>query len=252
MFKAHQKINNENNYYLPRKSDNTKLKIFNDFGAFMACNGRDNKDIWYPYNESVVTRVNDVEYKSSRIVTLVKTYYPHGLMNLYQCKYCNKHVLNVGNIDYDKLINKDNLFENKEVLKCPFCNNEIREFDVDYLAQSNYKNISHYLYEIRYEMFNAIRNCNEIIFICYSLPIDDIEYNNVFRSLININKKPIIKVIGYDENYKENVFKSIDECYSMVDNENQDLIKRYQDVFGDNVIFNFIGVPKCFENNDIY
>lgn len=250
MLQAHQKINNENNYYLP-EANNAKLKIFNDFGMYMACNTRDNQDIWYPYNESAATRVNNPEYKCNRVVTLTRAYFPHGLMNLYQCKFCKKHVLNIGDLEYDSLLKKENIFQNKKIMTCPFCKNDIKEFDVDFLNQTNYKIISPYLQEIRYEMNLALQETKEVIFIGYSLPIDDIDYNTIFSCYLR--KDGIkVKVVLYDKSWINNEFKTIDINNCNLSDNNKQIVKRYQQVFGEKVLFNFIGSPCCFENDYLY
>lgn len=156
MFLAHQELNNTNNYYLSANKVNAKLKIFNDLGMQFACNSRESKDIWYPYNESVASRVNDPNYRCNRVVTLVRSYFPHGLMNLYQCKYCHKHILNIGDLTYQSIVKNRDLLANNKVLTCPFCGESIFEFDLDILLQSNFKVISNYLKELRYDMINAL------------------------------------------------------------------------------------------------
>ncbi len=253
MFLAHQQLNNVNNYYLSKSRNNAKLKIFNDLGMQFACNARENKDIWYPYNESVASRINQPEYGCSRVVTLVRSYFPHGLMNLYQCKCCGKHVLNLGDLKYEDIVKDRNLLENNEVLKCPFCGNPIKEFDLDVLLQSNFKIISNYLKEIRYDMINALKSTNEIIFIGYSLPSDDADYMILFRNIIGSNPNVKVKVVLYDSNSNKNEFKTYNtNNISQLNKDNQEIVNRYKNLFGENVLFNFAGSPECFNNEEIY
>lgn len=253
MFLAHQELNNRNDYYLSKSNNNAKLKIFNDLGMPFACNPREDKDIWYPYNESVATRINDPDYNCSRVVTLVRTYYPHGLMNFYQCKCCHKHVLNIGDLKYEDIVKERDLLRNNEVIKCPFCGKSIKEFDLDVLLQSNFKIISNYLKELRYDMINALESANELIFIGYSLPSDDVDYMTLFKNIIANNPNLKVKVVLYDSSITENEFIDYkDQKIGLISISNKEVVNRYLKVFGENVYFNFVGAPKCFDNEDIY
>ena len=104
MFIAHKELNDRNSDHYVIHGKNVKLKIFNDFATFMAArkpgyDTEDNLNIkrWYPYNESVATRINDPEHLHDRIITLIRTYLPHGSTNWLECPECGKLSMYLGN-----------------------------------------------------------------------------------------------------------------------------------------------------------
>lgn len=83
-------------------------------------------------------------------------------------------------------------------------------------------------------MLITLSEAEKITFIGYSLPIDDLKFRNYFRT--SIKKDAKIKVVLYDEHYEDS---------------NRETAKRFIAVFGNKVLFNFIGSPECFKNEDI-
>jgi hypothetical protein len=73
------------------------LKIFHDFGIFMAVstidpptNDADKKErVWYPLNEASAQRLNDREHESRR-VRINKFLFPHGCLCWRECPSCGK------------------------------------------------------------------------------------------------------------------------------------------------------------------
>ena len=247
ILQAHKKINEEK-HFLNIDDKYAQIKLFNDFAAFMACNSKDNNDVWYPYNESVAIRTNRLKHNPERVVRLVKTFFPHGLMNLYKCRCCAKHTLNLGDLSLESLL-ENKLLEDEQndvVFTCPHCGNDIHALDIDFLEQTNHKIINSYLHEIQFDMQNTLSHTDEIVFIGYSLPKDDIDYNEILISQTTNVKK--VKVVLFDGNYiDDNDFYPAD-YFTKLNQEKRDTIKRFIDIFGkDKTLFNFSGSPNCFK-----
>lgn len=246
ILEANAEINHENDNFLIMDNKNVQLRIYADFGCEKALKNGEDNDLWYPFTEEVANRINDPHFNSSRRALVVKTYFPHGLMNLFKCKSCGKHVIE---FDALKVNYKDlnNFMENDLIGNCPCCGNKINRFDFDVLLQTNYKVKNSYFEEIKLNMINEIRRADEIVFLGYSLPQDDADYIAMFRfAKNNVKVKVVLK-----ENECENKFISYEEAKNLFSNKEE--IERYASVFGeDNVSFNFAGVPKCFECDEIY
>lgn len=247
IIEAHGKINKENNYYLATEN-NPQLRIYSDFGCEYAHS--DIKTGWYPHTEAVAANMNKKSVKASRKSILVKCIFPHGLMNLYRCNECGKHVMDLGDLFLNEKIVKKNFIENRKKIafSCPFCDYIIKNEDFEILVQTNFKNKSSYFDELMINMESQVRNSDELIFIGYSLPDDDFIYRTLFKSLGN--KK--VKVVLYHEKCIENSFLLEENLPIEIKNCKQNEIKRYKKVFGENIRFNFIGSPKCFECNELY
>ena len=73
------------------------LKIFHDFGIFMAVSTIDDQDttkarkarLWYPMNEASAQRLNDTDYDTRR-VRINKFLFPHGCLCWRECPSCGK------------------------------------------------------------------------------------------------------------------------------------------------------------------
>ena len=92
----------------------------------------------------------------------------------------------------------------------------------------------------------AINKAEKLIFIGYSLPNDDIEYESIFRISRNTDKK--VYIVLYQKNVP-NQFLSADSAIEYCkDTDTEKAINRYCDIFGkDNVHVNLSGFPNAYD-----
>lgn len=242
MLLAHKELNNENKNYIPDKCGIAKLKVFNDFFTYlnsMDINESSNKD-WFPYNQAVAYRINDVSHISDRRIILFPTYFPHGQTHWLECPICGKLTMY---IDKNFQTYSSNFAMYKiEKLKCSHCYNDLELSNSSMLLQTNYKVKSPYIEEIQRSMRIAINKCDKLIFIGYSLPQDDIEYNSIFRISSYYTKK--VYLVLYKEGCS-NEFISAQEAKKICFNtEIEKTIQRYCDIFEEDLIMvNLSGFP---------
>ena len=241
MMLAHKELNNENSRYLSDKQGIYKLKVFNDFFAYLNSkdiNDSDDKD-WFPYNQTVAYRLNDTDHISDKRVILFPTYFPHGQTHWLECPVCGKMTMYIDS----KFKTYTHGFEMRcdQEYKCSHCNKKLSLENSAMLLQTNYKIKSPSLEQIQRSMRVALNNCDRIIFIGYSLPSDDVEYNSLLR-ISNANKKEAYVVLYVDNG--ENRFVSADEASKKCDKDTEEIIKRFTNIFGkENVKVNLAGFP---------
>ena len=202
MFIAHKELNDCNCMYWPHNKGNAKLKIFNDFAIPLAAEPIENKPNgakrWYPYSEAVAQRVNDPEHLLDRIVTLIRTLFPHGQTNWLLCPKCGKVSMFLGN-QWDlnsttlpmelpvaeKSICKEDMRDNagKGNYQCVHCGFSLSLADTAMLMQTVNKEKPSFIEEIQTDMRLRIAEAERIIFVGYSLPSDDFEYRSIFAGL---------------------------------------------------------------------
>ena len=244
MFIAHMELNDQNGCWCCYKGKNTKLKIFNDFSTYMAAkyiDGNDDKKLWYPYSAPVATRVNDADHIADRIVTLIRTYLPHGQTNWLECPVCKKLNMYLGdewNLNSPTLAMQN---PQSKSYKCLHCGNDnLTTADASMLMQSLHKVKPPYIQEIQTDMKLRIQQADTIIFVGYSLPQDDIEYRTIFTQ----SGKKKIYVVLYEENAGTEWYKASEIKANKQDNK--DTIKRFTDLFGEkNVKVTFAGFPEA-------
>ncbi len=250
MFIAHKELNDRNSDHYVIHGKNVKLKIFNDFATFMAArkpgyDTEDNLNIkrWYPYNESVATRINDPEHLHDRIITLIRTYLPHGSTNWLECPECGKLSMYLGNAW--ELHSPSIAMEKGKEYRCLHCQSPMTTTNSSMLLQTIYKEKTSYMEEIQQDMRLRIHEAKRIVFIGYSLPDDDIEYRSMF-TYNNAQIKKEAYVVLYDAHATSNDWLRFTDLNSVISDENKRTAKRFTDVFGeDNVRFNFNGFPNA-------
>ncbi|MBO5319565.1 MAG: hypothetical protein J6B01_07180 [Ruminococcus sp.] len=240
---AHKELNNDNSYFASDEYGKVKLKVFNEFFAFLdSCDISKNNGNWYPYNRTVAFRLNDAEYPSNKRVILFPTYFPHGQTHWLECPVCGKLTMF---IDKDfRHYSEHFAMSIKNTYKCSHCENKLSLENSAMLLQTNYKIKAPYIEEIQRSMRVSINNAQKLIFIGYSLPSDDIEYKSIFRIGNRNNKKVYVVLYHHDS---PNEFLSAAEAMSICKNTNTDTessIKRFCEIFGDNnVKINLAGFP---------
>mgnify|MGYP000243296191 FL=1 len=108
LFCANKELNDESNIYIGKYVE--KMKLFHDLGYFMGVRKVDGEtpEVWYPFNESIVNRINTQEYRTGRKVRIGKFYFPHGCLGWRECPNCGKLVCYLGNTEWK--YNSNSLF----------------------------------------------------------------------------------------------------------------------------------------------
>ena len=237
---AHKKLNHENGRYLT-DGRLPQLRMYTDFNYEHATNLIDDTP-WYPFTEPAAHNTNSKAYDAARRVVLTKAYFPHGLMNSFKCPKCARHSLYLGNFDIESTCSSLKYNEDKAIFKCITCSSEIASKDFNVLVQSNFKTRNAFLEETRIKMFCELEAAERLVFIGYSLPTDDVDYNTFFKSLSNVKK---IYVVLKDK-VPTNGFKKIerDSDLEAFSEETKSAAKRYRAV-NPELYLNTAGFPEA-------
>jgi len=196
------------------------LKIFHDFGIFMAISTIDRKNkgnsepkehVWYPLNEASAQRLNDRDYCTRR-VRFNKFFFPHGCLCWRECPSCGKLSSFMGKdwrIGSTALIpppplrgfteqakfdipaendSEQNAWDRGAVdaRSCVHCAELTYACHTTTIMQSNFKPTPpSFIEEVQRDLRVATRAANHIILMGYSLPPDDVAY----RAFLAARKK---------------------------------------------------------------
>lgn len=222
---AHKRLNHENGNFLAG-GRNPQLRMYTDFNCECAAKV-DKNSLWYPFTEGMAQVVNNgKKYDTTRRVVLTKVYYPHGLMNLFKCPKCARHSIYLGDLDINEVINKLDYKSDEDLYVCPYCGAKVTAQDFDVLIQSNFKTRNAYLEENRIRMYTDLEDADNLVFIGYSMPSDDVDYRTFFKSLYNLKN---VYVVSYDKNNPHG-FEKID-LNADTREKHGETIERYCDVF---------------------
>lgn len=201
IFNAHKNLN-ENPPYLGH--NNRPMKLFHDFSHFLGVRKVKGKDpnVWYPFNETVVQRINGYEGRLGRIG---KFYFPHGSTNFRECLNCGKLTATLGD-DWNNLSEtlfpsppfKTKIFSPKArskeehdaisnfdyaAIQCPFCGHMTDATNIPMVMQSSFKG-QHpsFIEEIQRDLKVCLANTKHVVLMGYSLPKDDVTWRSVIAA----------------------------------------------------------------------
>lgn len=261
-----------------------KLKLYHDLGYFHAVrkvNGK-NQEIWYPYNETLATRINKEKYPTGKKIRIGKFYFPHGCLGWRECPNCGKLTQYLGHewSQYSKslfppsITNKFN-FESKSVeeeeayenklnygkIQCSYCGEMTSVKNTPIVMQTNYKlNYPPFIEEIQRDMKIAISKAKHFVFMGYSLPPDDIIYKSILATKASETEGlTITLVVGYDEEADDKFYNEEEaEVYwnKLESDEKRGLLgkstyRQLKSIFRDDVKYRFYfkGIPNVFIGN---
>lgn len=194
------------------------LKIFHDFGVFMAVStidlltGEDEEKerVWYPLNEASAQRLNDREY-SSRRVRINKFLFPHGCLCWRECPSCGKLTAYMGKKweffsralipppplrgfavqarMADEIQHETNDEQKAWALgkvdarACVHCEEMTYAEHTQAVMQSNLKQSPpSFIEEVQRDLRVVTQSANHIVLMGYSLPPDDVTYRAFFAA----------------------------------------------------------------------
>jgi len=192
------------------------LKIFHDFGIFMAVSTIDTKTnelnekerVWYPLNEASAQRLNDRDHESRR-VRINKFLFPHGCLCWRECPSCGKLSAYMGkdwNFYSHALIpppplrgfvrwaektlqpetDKEKVAWYRgevDVRSCVHCGESTFAQHTQAVMQSNYKAAPpSFIEEVQRDLRVATQAAKHIVLMGYSLPSDDVTYRAFFAA----------------------------------------------------------------------
>jgi hypothetical protein len=202
------------------------MKMFHDLGHFMGVRQIDGESpqVWYPFNETVVQRVNDTTHVQSRHVRVGKFYFPHGCTGWRECPNCGKLTMYLGSnwgLSEGSLLpphllpgfqfgfrtkskEEENAFEigQTDVIQCAFCGTLTENRHTPLIMQSNFKgNHPSFIEEIQRDMRVSLEKAQHIVLMGYTLPSDDVIYRSLLSARKNHNSKsPLFcSVVGFVE-----------------------------------------------------
>ncbi len=271
IFQANKDFNNKSSIF---GKVNKKLKFFNDLAIRMGLrelketqsSDLDNK-IWYPYNETVVQRVNDSDYGNNRIVRIGKYFFPHGSLALRACPSCGGLVGSLGDT-WDS--NSDSLFPptlipslrriinrtDKEkiyvqngyydAMECIHCGAITSVKDSLMVMQTIMKGTyPPSLKMIQSEINSYLMHSNHIVFMGYSLPKDDLIWKSILLARKARRKNPKISIlVGYQG---DKVWQYAQKLEDLNDRDKEQY-KTFFDIFGGCEMRFFTGgIPAIFD-----
>lgn len=264
------------------------LKIFHDFGIFMAAStigvepGRER--LWYPMNEASAQRLNDRDHVTGRRVRISKFLMPHGCLCWRECPSCGKLSAFMGkewSIDSAGLLPPPPLRRFAElagipdVLKpepeeiaawkegkvdarmCVHCGVLTEAHHTQNILQSNLKqNLPSFMEEVQRDMRVVTQSAEHIVLLGYSLPADDVLYRAFFaaRTARSKSGNPVrcSVVVGTAHGDQWYGNEAIDRLLpDMQENESsRTTLKAAREIFGkDNVRFYGGGFPAVILEN---
>lgn len=196
------------------------LKIFHDFGIFMAVSTIDSSKtdgveakerVWYPLNEASAQRLNDRDHQTGRRVRINKFLFPHGCLCWRECPSCGKLSAYMGK-EWDFLSpalipppplrgfaelagmlqcmepedqNEKNAWRlgMVDARSCVHCGELTFSQHTQAIMQSNFKAAPpSFIEEVQRDLRVATQAANHIILMGYSLPPDDVTYRAIFAA----------------------------------------------------------------------
>lgn len=224
IFNAHKDFNDD-----PRNDcfagQHVRLKFFNDFAIMMGLRELRREDdeeptekIWYPYNETVVQRINDPDYDHGKIVRMGKYYYPHGCLAWRCCPNCGSMMGSFGDewkegseslfppslvpsfrkiADRTKLERESADHGRYDVISCLYCDAKTELKDTMLVMQSAVKsNAPPALRIIQSDINASLQHAKHIIFMGYSLPPDDMVWRSILLARKGDVKVSVVVGIG--------------------------------------------------------
>lgn len=193
------------------------LKIFHDFGIFMAVSTIDSKKneatetkerVWYPLNEASAQRLNDRDHNSRR-VRINKFLFPHGCLCWRECPSCGKLSAYMGKewdffspalipppplrgfTDLADIMIAHETDEERnawdcgavDARACVHCGELSFAQHTQAVMQSNFKTQPpSFIEEVQRDLRVATQAAKHIILMGYSLPPDDVTYRAFFAA----------------------------------------------------------------------
>lgn len=208
IFNAHKRLNHDR--AVPNVGSPCQpLRLYNDMGHFMGCRYPKLEDplrveLWYPFNEAVVQRINDPEYTCGRVARVGKFYFPHGSSCWRECPSCGKLNMFLGDEWTDasptlfpplplqtefmleartELEKKEREEGRRDSLSCGFCGARTSTQHTPMVMQSSFKGQhASFIEEIQRDMRACIENTRHFVLMGYSLPEDDVIYRALLAS----------------------------------------------------------------------
>lgn len=255
------------------------LKMYHDLGHFMGVRQVDGEDpgVWYPFNETVVQRINDPDHVTGRRVRVGKFYFPHGSVSWRECPNCAKLVAYLGHewkhdthslfpplplpklsFGFDaksKEEHEAHASGRADAIQCPFCGSMTRTWHTPLVMQSTFKgNHPPYVEEIQRDMRVSLEGAKHIVLMGYGLPPDDFIYRSILASRRNHGGVVKCSIVSYfagaDAKWLEGTeVNQLIQDVEAKDRKNPILttIESARALFGDdNVRVYAAGVPRVF------
>jgi len=280
IFNAHRELN-ENPPYIGHPPQ--PMKLFHDFGIFMGVRaiGKIDWKIWYPFNETVVQRINDEKYASGRRARIGKFYFPHGCSCWRECRNCGKLTAHFGD-EWD--FYSRSLFPNPlipeigyaeprtakeekasdsrpDLIQCAYCGTPTYTCDTPMIMQTSFKGDQpHYLEDIQRDLRVCLENTRHVVLMGYSLPPDDVIWRSTLAARKSRNRKEPVKcsvIVGFKgpkewlsgEELRKYLKKNSDFGQEHRSEHGIDAIISAKEIFGlENIRAWTHGIPQVWQN----
>jgi len=256
------------------------MKLFHDMGHFMGFRKIDGEGpgVWYPFNETVVQRVNDETHHTGRRVRVGKFYFPHGSSAWRECPKCGKLTVVMGSswdmgsrtlfppLPFASLCSHDPRSREEEkahergrfdVVQCPFCGTLTESRDTPIVMQTSFKGAyPPFVEEIQRDMKVAIENAQHIVLLGYSLPLDDTIYRSILSARKNRDRPLYCSIIVNNDQTAPDAWMTGDELESYVEYRSQKdgMARAYGScvqIFGREHVRGYArGIPQVFLSTD--
>lgn len=212
LFNAHKGHNHSSKPPLIGPSNLPSVfKMFHDLGHFMGVRKIDGNtpEVWYPFNETVVQRMNDPEHETGRRVRVGKYYFPHGCSGWRECPNCGKLTMYMGSawgtggssalfpplplpkfafgFEARSIEEEEARKEGRaDAIQCSFCGTLTEAHHAPLIMQSSFKG-KHpsFIEEVQRDMRVSLEGAKHVVLMGYSLPPDDVIYRSILASRKN-------------------------------------------------------------------
>lgn len=255
-------------------TDKIPVQLFHDSGHLIPSRrieGNAANWPWYPMNEASAQRLNEADSKSSR-VRLTKFLFPHGCLCWRECPDCGKlssyygdewSLQSVGlflppplqafesHACPDRITGKEKEERKRGAIDaraCLHCGTLNFAYNTQMVMQSSFKaQPPSFIDEIQRDLRAVAMKADHVIFMGYSLPLDDVTYRAFFSARCQrqwMGETPVrCTVVGKDD--ERPGWYGPTNLGDLI--ENNDTVKAAVDIFGqENVRFFGGGIPNVF------
>ena len=255
-----------------------RMQLYHDVGYFVAgprvWKNHPGSKVWQPMNISGARQLNDRDHGAGVRIRVSKYLFPHGCLWWRECPNCGKLSSYIGDvreidsksllpppplksfaatIQFDSWMPEDNRERHDwrigrvDARACVHCETLTYAHHTPLVRQTSFKTTPPpFLEEIQREMRVVVQNAKHIVFVGYSLPLDDVTYRAFLSARVSKDPKDQVRcsVVDKQDGY-ESRWLYPEELQTR--EPLPEIVTRARELFGpDNVRFFGAGIPDVF------
>ena len=208
-----------------------RMQLYHDVGYFVAGprvrKNHAGSKVWQPMNISGARQLNDRDHGAGVRIRVSKYLFPHGCLWWRECPNCGKLSSYIGDawemdsksllpppplkafaatIQFDSWMPEDDRerhdwdIDRVDARACVHCKTLTYAQDTPLVRQTSFKTTPPpFLEEIQREMRVVVQNANHIVFVGYSLPLDDVTYRAFLSARVSKDPKDQVRCSVVDK-----------------------------------------------------